>query len=372
MDETAVISNRSTRVLLVEDNPGDAFYIQTLLSESGVDLLELTQVEDLNAAFRCSDNQCFDIALLDLSLPDSHGIATLLAMREKSPSLPIVVLTGLDDEGLAIQALRAQAQDYLVKDQVNGPLLKRTIHHAIERAQLLEKLCQREAQLRGLNQTLQCRVEVCTVEMGQMNHQLQVLQALSATDSLTQIANRRYFEEFFEQAWRRALRNAQPISVILIDIDQFKLFNDSYGHQRGDDCLRQVAQTLQGTVKRSRDLVARYGGEEFVVILPNTSKLGAIKVAESIGSGVLALGIAHSASTVSNKVTVSLGVSSTRPKPGAYSSDLIAEADQALYLAKHEGRNRMAYFHPASSVTQFSDAPPSPSYGRGKVHPFHV
>ena len=372
MGTLGITSDPSTRVLLVEDDPEDALYIKSLLSESSIEPFELTHAECLNAAFRCSDNKCFDIVLLDLSLPDSQGIETLLALRDKAPSLPIVVLTGLDDQSLAIQALRAQAQDYLVKDQVNGPLLKRTIHYAIERSQLLEKLRQREAQLQVLNQKLQSRVDVCTVELDQMNHQLQVLQTLSVTDVLTQIANRRYFEEFFEQEWRRSLRNTAPLSVILIDIDQFKLFNDTYGHQRGDDCLKKVAQVLKETVKRPRDLIARYGGEEFIGILPDTPKLGAIKVAESIGYGVGALGIAHSASTVSDTVTVSLGISTCIPKPESSPSALIAEADQALYLAKHEGRNRLAYFHSASSVTQFSDIAPSPSYGTGEVQLFEI
>ena len=373
MDKPAGISDQSIRVLLVEDNPGDAFYIKALLSEIGVNSLELIHVEHLNAAFRyLLDNERFDIILLDLSLPDSQGIETLLALLDQAPGLPIVVLTDLDDESVAIQALRAQAQDYLVKDQVNAPLLKRTIRYAIERAQLLEKLRQRETQLQVLNQKLQCRVQVCTVEMGQMNHQLQVLQTLSSTDTLTKIRNRRYFEVFFEQEWRCSLLNDASLSIIMIDIDQFKLFNDTYGHQRGDDCLRKVAQCLKEILKRPRDLVARYGGEEFIVLLPDTPKLGAIKVAESIGYGVGALGIAHSASSVSDKVTVSLGISATIPRPNVSPSDLIAEADQALYLAKHEGRNRLAYFHSASSVTQFSDIAPSQNYGMGAVHSFQV
>ena len=381
MTKSTDTSGYSIQILLVEDNPGDASFAKQCLLESGVEWYKLTHVERLTEAIKCLENNEFDLILLDFLWPDDQGLDGLLELRDVATGIPIIVLTSLNDEALAIQLARLGIQDYLVKDQINGLLLRRTILYTIERAHFLKNLCQREAHLlkklcryeahlQALNQHLQSQIDVCQVELGQTNHQLKFFQALSSTDALTRLANRRYFEEFFELEWRRSLRNATPISVILIDIDQFKRFNDTYGHLSGDDCLIKVSQTLQETVKRPRDLVARYGGEEFIVILPDTPKLGATKVAKSIGCKVEALGIDHSASTISDKVTVSLGISTTIPKRGSHRSELIEEADQALYLAKHEGRNRLAYFHSTSSMMTFSEMTLSPSCGEVEVQLF--
>lgn len=159
-------------------------------------------------------------------------------------------------------------------------------------------------------------------------------------DGLTQIPNRRYFDEYFRQEWLRSLRERQALSLILCDVDFFKPYNDTYGHQAGDDCLIRIAHTLGQTVRRSGDVVARYGGEEFAIILPNTSTVGATRIAEDIQGAIAALQIPHAASTVSPYITLSLGITSLVPAPDISAETLIQCADQALYQAKRTGRDR--------------------------------
>lgn len=171
------------------------------------------------------------------------------------------------------------------------------------------------------------------------------LQRISAQDGLTGVANRRHFDERLTQEWQRALRQQSEISLLLLDIDSFKLYNDTYGHQAGDQCLCNIAATLAQTVSRSCDLVARYGGEEFVVIAPGTSAAGAINIAENILQEVRKLGIPHKNSEVAAQhiVTVSIGVSTITPKPELAPHFLVAMADKALYEAKEHGRNRLRF-----------------------------
>jgi diguanylate cyclase (GGDEF)-like protein/PAS domain S-box-containing protein len=166
------------------------------------------------------------------------------------------------------------------------------------------------------------------------------LYRLTTLDGLTKIANRRRFDEYLTIEWQRHLRQQEPITLILIDIDYFKNYNDHYGHQGGDDCLIHVAQAIAEMAKRPSDLVARYGGEEFVVILPNTNIDGGAIVAESIRHSIECLAIPHAKSDVSNYVTLSLGVAAIIPSINSKLEDLIACADKALYEAKHNGRNR--------------------------------
>ncbi|MFH1911228.1 MAG: diguanylate cyclase [Pseudomonadota bacterium] len=169
----------------------------------------------------------------------------------------------------------------------------------------------------------------------------EILNRLSRHDGLTGIANRRHFDEFYQQEWKRALREETPLSLLLCDLDFFKNYNDTYGHQAGDDCLRAVAGVLQKGLRRPGDLTARYGGEEFIVVLPGTLREGALAVAESLRKAVEALAIPHSASATAPVVTICLGVSITVPGPGESPADLLAAADRALYRAKEEGRNRV-------------------------------
>jgi len=169
----------------------------------------------------------------------------------------------------------------------------------------------------------------------------QELQRLAHQDSLTQIANRRCFDLCLNQEWRRLMRESQPISLILCDVDFFKSYNDTYGHQAGDNCLRRIASAIATAIKRPSDIVARYGGEEFVIILPNTPALGALHIAEEIQLAVRALELVHTGSQISSYVTLSIGVTAVVPRAHISPMSLIAAADRALYKAKSSGRDRI-------------------------------
>lgn len=162
------------------------------------------------------------------------------------------------------------------------------------------------------------------------------------SDTITKIANRRYFDVRLEEEWARNYRSQQPLSMLAIDIDHFKAYNDLYGHPLGDDCLNQVAQAISRSVTRSSDVVARTGGEEFNVILPNTNLEGAKRVADKVLEAIQGLRIEHAGSEVANVVTVSIGVSSVIPVPSFSTRGLMLATDQALYQAKGEGRNRIS------------------------------
>lgn len=173
----------------------------------------------------------------------------------------------------------------------------------------------------------------------QLEQANQELKRLATQDGLTQVANRRYFDEYLAQEWQRAQREKDPISLILCDVDYFKRYNDTYGHQEGDQCLQQVATVMSQLIKRSTDLVARYGGEEFAIILPNTPPEGAMQLAEHLRTQIHKLQIPHISSSVSYYITLSLGVATIIPSQEMSVSSLIQAADVALYSAKQRGRN---------------------------------
>lgn len=203
--------------------------------------------------------------------------------------------------------------------------------------ELAEQLRLRVA-LAQANTELEDKVQQRTQALEEVNHQLEVL---SVTDALTRLANRRRFDAVWLDEWQRALRQATPLAVIMLDVDHFKAYNDHYGHQQGDECLRRVGEVLLTTVRRAGELVARYGGEEFVVVLPGTSVIHAMAVAESIRANIQAAGMAHAHSGVAAVVTVSLGVAVGIPTQGDVRDALVHAADAALYRAKDQGRNRV-------------------------------
>ncbi|MGP6156334.1 MAG: diguanylate cyclase [Vulcanimicrobiaceae bacterium] len=167
------------------------------------------------------------------------------------------------------------------------------------------------------------------------------LQSLAVKDGLTGIANRRSFDETLEAEWLRAQREGVPLSLLIADIDYFKRYNDTYGHQKGDESLKMVAATIGEQARRPGDLTARYGGEEFAIIMPSTARDGAGRVAERVREAVCALEIPHADSGVGRSVTLSIGVASTVPAVGLGQETLVAAADCALYAAKRGGRNRV-------------------------------
>lgn len=166
------------------------------------------------------------------------------------------------------------------------------------------------------------------------------LEHQSAIDGLTEVGSRRQLESVLGKEWGRARRAQHPLALIMVDIDHFKAYNDTYGHQSGDDCLKKVAWTLKETLRRPADMVGRYGGEEFLMVLPETDEKGALAVAEGARTHIERLAISHAGSPI-GQVTISLGVAATIPKDETESSALLAAADRALYQSKAEGRNRV-------------------------------
>ncbi len=225
-------------------------------------------------------------------------------------------------------------------------------------AQLFANLDQQTTLLQRFNADLEAQVVARTDSLNQTNHQLQQeievrrqteqalqnanqeLKRLTLVDGLTGIANRRHFDQYLEQEWRRSVRERLPLSLILIDVDYFKLYNDHYGHQAGDACLRQIAQAIAIPPRRATDLSARYGGEEFAVVLPNTDRAGAVYLAETLRQAVKALHLPHEKSTVGPWVTISLGVATCLPSATLNPINLIRAADKLLYQAKQQGRDR--------------------------------
>ena len=212
------------------------------------------------------------------------------------------------------------------------------IQYAMVAFQDITQRKETEKILRNYNHTLEKEILSRTAKLQQANEQLSRLANL---DGLTQVANRRRFDDYLKLEWQRHLRQQQPLSLILIDIDYFKLYNDSCGHQQGDDCLIRVARAISEVIQRPTDLFARYGGEEFALVLPETPSQGALIVAQSIKNMIAQIKIPHPQSRVNEYVTLSMGVGTVIPFPQLAPEDLIAQVDEALYRAKKEGRNRI-------------------------------
>lgn len=268
------------------------------------------------------------VILQDLVLPGVDGLALVRAYRER-PALrevPIIVLSSKEEPLVKSDAFLAGANDYLVKLPDPVELVARIRYHS--RAYLNQ--IQRDEAYRALrksqHQLLQTNLE---------------LQRLNTIDALTGVSNRRHFNEYLEVEWNRAVREQSEISVLMVDADEFKRYNDNYGHLEGDKVLQNIADALCSACKRPTDLVARFGGEEFVVLLPATSRDGARHIAYQLQQEMARLAIPHRASGVSDRLTLSVGVATVTPQRGMSPHSLIETADRALYRAKHAGRNRI-------------------------------
>jgi len=545
--------NQCLKILLVEDDLGDPTMIEDLLGSFSESLFLLQTVKSLEIGVGRLEVDKFDAVLLDLSLSDSlRGSEAIAVLKGRWPTLPIVVLTDINDENIARSVLRWGAQDCLVKGRFHRTLLVRAIHYAIERQQIEEQLRQQALRQRLLgkmiehirssidpanilqstvaevrqflqtdrvliyrcqdwvsqldgeeqkgaivagdglpegyienqnisaalavscfvlveSQSVQAIADVNTaplagsckelltdceiaavisvpiwqsgdwetaketqeasvwevennqdaaenyiwhqasgklqaqgknlpdsiaengnslwgmltayncsgvrewqqweidflqhlanqvaiaIEQSQLYRKLaianQKLQQLATTDGLTGIANRRQFDRVLSLEWRRLAREELPLSLIMFDIDFFKLYNEFYGHLGGDDCLRQVAGAIASATNRAGDLTARYGGEEFALVLPNTSAEGANAVAQKICDGIASLKLPHARSSIGPYVTLSCGIATAIPSARESPNALIRSADSALFKAKTEGKNRICH---ASSNSESS------------------
>jgi diguanylate cyclase (GGDEF)-like protein len=265
---------------------------------------------------------------------DCFGEMALIERRERAATLRAL------DDTLALEVPEAAFRGHL---SAKPPALLALLRVFSERSRHdLDNLVSVNLKLSAQAEEMDRQNRALTETRRQLEQRNRDLERLSALDTLTQIANRRRFDAVLRQEWRRAVRDEAPISLLFCDIDHFKRFNDTYGHQAGDECLVRVAQAMEETLNRPADLVARYGGEEFIALLVDTNAEGARMLAERMRARVESLRIENRESSVGPLLTVSLGVATLVPRPAHRPEDLLDQADRALYAAKAGGRNRVA------------------------------
>ena len=318
-------SDQSIMVLLVDDQPliGEAVR-RALQDEVGINFHYCANPLDAVALAREVQPT---VILQDLVMPAVSGL-DLVRQYRADPAIkdtPIIVLSTKEEASVKSEAFRLGANDYLVKLPDRIELIARIRYHS---AAYLSQM-QRDEAYRALRRSQQ--------ELMEMNLELQ---RLTNVDGLTGLGNRRYFDEYLDTEWRQALRAGEPISLLMIDIDHFKQFNDTYGHLAGDEVLKTVAQAVRQTFLRPKDLAVRLGGEEFVVVLPQTALDDVPRLAEKAVRAVRDLNIPHRASSAADHVTISVGAVACIPSRERQPLELVEAADQAMYEAKQTGRNQ--------------------------------
>lgn len=303
------------KVLIVEDSATLRHAMKKLIKNIGHIPLFANSGEE---ALQMVGTIDFDLVIMDIEMPGLDGFETTSLMREALEGrwVPIIFVTGHTSDESVLAGIEAGGDDYLVKPISKGLL---------------------EAKIKAMHR------------IAKMQHQLtrlnEKLIALSQYDDLTQLLNRNAFSKRANQSLLESRRHTKSCALMMLDVDFFKQYNDCYGHISGDECLQRVAKAIKQGALRNSDIVGRYGGEEFIVMLPQTDQKGAILVAEKIISSVEALSIPHCASTVSDYVTVSIGLDMATAATQASLDALVAAADKNLYLAKEQGRNRLVTNH---------------------------
>ncbi|MBP0015161.1 MAG: diguanylate cyclase [Roseofilum sp. SBFL] len=317
-------------ILIVDDLPDNLRLLSKMLTQQGYKVRKAINGE---MAIASCTAQPPDLILLDINMPGMNGyqVCDVLKSSSMTAQIPIIFLSTLDEANHKLQAFKSGGLDYITKPFQVEEVLARVEHQL--------SLCYQQNKLKE-------ELEQLKQEVNQRQQTQQNLERLVTVDELTQLSNRRHFNDYLKQEWKRLFSlpfytggYPQALSLILADVDYFKLYNDTYGHLKGDQSLQKVAQAMKQVVTYSGSLVARYGGEEFAIILPNASSDYALQVAELIRVQVKALKIPHSQSIVSSYVTVSLGIACRFPDSDLSPEDLISSADKALYHAKQQGRN---------------------------------
>jgi two-component system chemotaxis family response regulator WspR len=317
--------DEAVRVLLIDDQRIIVEAVRRMLA--GQPDISFHAVTEAARALETARALRPTVILQDLVMPGADGIDLIRTYREDEAlrDVPVIVLSAKDEPQLKANAFGQGANDYLVKlpDQIE--LLARIRHHSASHIRLL----QRDAAYRSLRASQQA--------LARANAELQKLAAL---DGLTGIANRRRFDEAARLEWQRGRRRSAPLSLLLCDVDSFKLYNDHFGHPAGDLCLKKTAAVLTNQLKRPADLAARYGGEEFAILLPDTGLEGALQLAEACRAELERLVLPHPRGGC-GIVTMSIGVACSVPDQYGSMEQLIEAADSALYAAKRGGRNRV-------------------------------
>jgi diguanylate cyclase (GGDEF)-like protein len=260
-----------------------------------------------------------------------------LTIKEKYPEW----LTEMA-ESFSMMMVKVETREFQLEQVIEDLRLAKLSLEDYSRS-LEQRVEERTGELRQKNELLEAEIrERLLVEeaLQKANHELE---RLSKTDGLTHAANRRFFDEWLGKMWEIHAADQAPLGLIICDVDFFKLYNDTYGHQQGDECLKAVVAAIRNDVHHHDDLVARYGGEEFAVVVPRAAGKGIVSLAEKMRDHIEALRIVHERSSIGAYVTVSFGAATVVPRPGADPSELIKAADAALYEAKAQGRNRVVW-----------------------------
>ena len=305
------------RILIIDDEP---INIQVIRGALGGEYALFFATNGIDA-LKVAEESLPDLILLDIMMPEMDGYEVCHRLKESETTnrIPVIFITAKTSVEEETKGLEAGAIDYIAKP-ISPPIVKVRIRNHLELKRHADMLMALTEELAGKNQ---------------------LLERVAREDSQTGLANRRHFNETIEAEVRRATRNNLPLSLVICDIDFFKMYNDHYGHVAGDDCLQTVGHLIKNTTQRGGDLPARYGGEEFALILPDTELNGAQEVASRIVSTIWNANIPHAHSTVAERVTMSAGAATMRPVKGTDARELINKADEQLYLAKNSGRNRV-------------------------------
>ncbi|WP_199776178.1 diguanylate cyclase domain-containing protein [Chromobacterium vaccinii] len=292
------------RILVVDDQTSNILLIRELFKNE----YEIFMAQDGEQAIAQCQALMPDLILMDLVMPGIDGFEACRRLKDDplTRAVPIIFVSAQREEADEARGFELGGVDYIIKP----------VNHTILRARVRTHLA--------------------------LKFQADLLSSIALQDGLTGVANRRKFDEALQSDWLQCARQQQPISLLMLDVDHFKRFNDRYGHQAGDDCLRRVAQAIRLSLRRPRDLAARYGGEEFACLLPETDLEGASSLADEILQAIRALGIPHEASDAEPTVTASIGVASMIPNGSTAPQTLVERADHQLYQAKHEGRARVS------------------------------
>ncbi|VAX10994.1 Response regulator [hydrothermal vent metagenome] len=306
------------KILIVDDTKTEQIILTSLLKKLGHKVI---CGENGTQAIALYQSHNPDLILLDVIMPEMDGHEAARRIRSLSGDwIPIIFLSGRVHAADIAAGIEAGGDDYLTKP-VDHTVLTAKVHAMQRIAAMRHQLIKVTSELEEANTALQ---------------------RLAHIDSLTGLTNRRHLDAHLTNMVATCAKTKQPLSVIMIDVDYFKRYNDTYGHPAGDSCLKKIAKVLKRTVTRPCDMTARYGGEEFSVILPDTPLNGAKHVAETIRSNIEKLSIPHTGSPDFNKVTASFGVASLVPEPDCENHHLLHKADKALYEAKENGRNQVS------------------------------
>ena len=317
-------------ILIVDDSEDQLLVLKSILSGEGYKKIHLVksagQAFEILGLKNSYKEEHIDLILMDINMPDIDGIEACekIKKHEELRDIPIIMITAHREENHLQSAFNAGAMDFITKPINKTELLAR-VHSALKLKRETDSRKERERELTDMAELL--------------DEANKKLTRMSYRDGLTGVPNRRYFEEFFVGEWKYAIREKESISLIMVDIDCFKAYNDTYGHLKGDDCLRKVAKTLEEALKRPKDFLCRYGGEEFVAVLPNTDEKGVLEVANRFLRETKKLKIEHKKSFAGKYVTISIGVATIKPERDKKTNSFVSDVDKALYAAKQAGRN---------------------------------